>query len=317
MVHTEPRPPEGNPAGRVPEGFHPFRHPKACRKATLPDGFPHSQPPVHTLAWYSEATLCVRRSQKEWKRNGSHTFQTARRRCHHMLRTLPPTQSREFAEERDAGMQRTVDFLLGGLIGDDQARDAGCNLAVLPMRLGGFGLRSARRVVPGAYWAPLIDALHMIHERLPAVARTIAQCRRPLDGHVFVRTPEWEQLKMGVRPPPANIVEPDERPHGWQHHASSATDHFFRRTVVLSQTGAANQAHLRSHSGHGSSFALSGTPNNLEFRVEPHSFRTLVLGRMRSPPHVAEVKCEWGVTVRRQTAHWSLGTRKDTGQDLP
>ena len=84
---------------------------------------------------------------------------------------------------------------------------------------------------------------------------------------------------------------------------------------MLSQKGAANQAHLRSHSGHGSSFALSGTPNNLELGIEPHSFRTLVLERMRSPPHVAEVKCEWSVTVRRQTAHWSLGTRKDTGRE--
>ena len=87
-----------------------------------------------------------------------------------------------------------------------------------------------------------------------------------------------------------------------------------------------NQPHLRSHSGHGSSFALSGTPTKPEFRVEPHHFRTLVLERMRLPLHVAEPKCECGAELEaspggvskvRQTANKSLGTRKVTGQDLP
>ena len=68
-------------------------------------------------------------------------------RCHHMLCTLPPTQSREYAEEHDAGMQRTMEVLLGGLPGDEQARVAGVKLATLPMRLGGLWLRSAQHVV--------------------------------------------------------------------------------------------------------------------------------------------------------------------------
>ena len=42
-----------------------------------------------------------------------------------MLLTLPPTQSEEYAQEHDAGMQRTIEILLGGLPGDDHARDAG------------------------------------------------------------------------------------------------------------------------------------------------------------------------------------------------
>ena len=91
---------------------------------------------------------------------------------------------------------------------------------------------------------------------------------------------------------------------------------------MLGHAGVANQAHLRSHSGHGSSFALSGTPTNPEFKVE------LVLERMRLPLHVSKAKCEcgpigtaWGaspccVSQVRKTAHQSCGTRKDTGQDL-
>ena len=34
--------------------------------------------------------------------------------------------------------------------------------------------------------------------------------------------------------------------HGWQFHASSSSEHFFRETVVLTQSCTANQAHLRS-----------------------------------------------------------------------
>ena len=244
-------------------------------------------------------------------------LQCAGPRCHHMLRTLPPTQSREYAEEHDAGMHRTMEVRHAS---HDQTIDAGGKLATLPMRLGRLGLRSAQRVAPGAFWASWADALHMIHERLPAVARTITHklnnevegdgclgelksAAALLDHHGFVGRPEWEQLQMGVRPPPANIVEPGEWPHGWQYYASSASEHFFRRTVVLSQTGAANQAHLRSHSGHGPSFALSGTPTKPEFRVEPHHFRTLVLERMKLPLHVAEAKCECGAELDRLGRH--------------
>ena len=91
---------------------------------------------------------------------------------------------------------------------------------------------------------------------------------------------------------------------------------------MLGHAGAANQAHLRSHSGHGSSFALSGTPTNPEFKVETHHFRTLVLERMRLPLHVTEAKMRvrgrFGqlgaspccVSQVRKTAHQSFGDLK-------
>ena len=110
--------------------------------------------------------------------------------------------------------------------------------------------------------------------------------------------------------------------------ASSASEHFFKRTVVLGHAGAANQAHLRSHSGHGSSFALWDS-NQPKFKAEPHHFRTLVLERMRLPLHVTEAKCECGADLDRLGRHRAacprsgrlstraFGTRKDTGQDSP
>ena len=96
---------------------------------------------------------------------------------------------------------------------------------------------------------------------------------------------------MGVRPPSGNIVEPGEWPHGWQYHA--------------------NQAHLHSHSGHGSSFALSGTPTNPEFEVEPHHCKR---GQMRDLDSLGRHRA---ACPRSGRLHQSFGTRKVTCQDLP
>ena len=60
------------------------------------------------------------------------------------------------------------------------------------------------------------------------------------------------------------------------------TNHF-TETVVLKKTCAANQAHLCSHSVYASSLVLSGSPANLDFRVESHHVRTLDLKDMRLP----------------------------------
>ena len=70
----------------------------------------------------------------------------------------------------------------------------------------------------------------------------------------------------------------------------------------MSHAGAANQAHLGSHSGHGSSFALSGTPTNPEFKVEPQLRQ---FGA--SPCCVSQV---------RKTAHQGL-RQKTLARNLP
>ena len=43
------------------------------------------------------------------------------------------------ARTDDAGMQRTVEVLLGGFPGDDQAKEAGRQLVTLPMKLEDWG----------------------------------------------------------------------------------------------------------------------------------------------------------------------------------
>ena len=67
--------------------------------------------------------------------------------------------------------------------------------------------------------------------------------------------------------------------------------------MVFAQSCPAIQAHIRSHSGPGSSAVLHGAPTTLEFTVEPHLFRTLVLERLRLPLDVTEARCECGIPL--------------------
>ena len=77
----------------------------------------------------------------------------------------------------------------------------------------------------------------------------------------------------------------------------------------MNQTCAANQAHLRSHSGYGSSQVLHGCPSSPKFRVQPHLFRTLVLERLRLPLHVAEACCECHEMLDCQGRHRAACSR--------
>ena len=124
-----------------------------------------------------------------------------------------------------------------------------------------------------------------------------------LDRHGFVGLPQWAALQESVRPLPATDFEPSEWAHGWQHYASSASEYHFRKVIVLRQSCPANQAHLRSHSGAGSSQVLLGCPTKLEFRIAPDLFRTVILERLRLPLFVFEVRCECGYLVDGQGRH--------------
>ena len=192
--------------------------------------------------------------------------QCAGPRCHHFVRTMPPSQSDVYARGHDDGMMSTMHTLLGRLTGTPEQKTRANMIALLPSRLGGHGLRSALRLSSGAFWASWADALQMVADRLSTVADQILrsletdaptgclgelqEAARTLDSHSFVDRPTWEQLKFGARPPPFD-AESGEWQHGWQHHASSASEHHFRETVIVAMSCAADQAHLRSHSGPG------------------------------------------------------------------
>ena len=94
-------------------------------------------------------------------------LQCAGPRANHFLRTLPPSQSAEYARAHDQGMWTACQALLGGLPGDEASVEMARLIASLPMRLGGLGLRSALRTAPAAYWASVADALGVLNRRLP------------------------------------------------------------------------------------------------------------------------------------------------------
>ena len=164
-----------------------------------------------------------------------------------------------------------MDNLLGGLTGDDSQKEWAHKLA-LPMRFGGLATRSAMRMSHAAYCASWADALHMIAGRLPQVAELAQDTNQGCIGELretavrlnrkgFVNRPGWIALKDGQRPEAVEMWEPGEWHHGWQYYASSCfSEHHYRETVVLAQSCAGDQAHLRSHSGPGSADVFLGCP---------------------------------------------------------
>ena len=68
-------------------------------------------------------------------------------------------------------------------------------------------------------------------------------------------------------------------------------------TVVLAQSAAADQAHLRSHSGPGASEVFCCTPTKQEFKMQQSVFRTVILERLRLPLDITNCRCECGGSV--------------------
>ena len=100
--------------------------------------------------------------------------QCAGPRCHHFLRTMPPSSSAQYAEGHDVGMQQAMELLMEGMPGDARQQEVATQIASLPMRMGGLGIRSASRMAPAAFWASWADALPTLQERLPSISDQIA-----------------------------------------------------------------------------------------------------------------------------------------------
>ena len=101
--------------------------------------------------------------------------QSAGARANHVIRTLPPELSAEYASEHDRGMWRTVVAFLGLMPGTPEQLDRAKIVASLPMRMGGLGLRSAGRCAGAAYWASLADAIPRISYHNPTIANSVVE----------------------------------------------------------------------------------------------------------------------------------------------
>ena len=63
------------------------------------------------------------------------------------------------------------------------------------------------------------------------------------------------------------------------------------------ERGAADQAHLRSHSGLGAWDAMLGCPTGFEFQLQPELFGTLVFERLRLPLNITDETCACGAAL--------------------
>ncbi len=144
---------------------------------------------------------------------------------------MPPQQAAEFAQQHDEAIKKCLAALL--VIDDSTDEHLASEIAQLPFREGGLGLRSASRTYPAAYWASWADTLPEVKARHPQTASLLLDqlklgadsqapsiqaataSRRLLMSEGFQQCPTWEQLFEGQRPDPPTSVEPGDWAHGW------------------------------------------------------------------------------------------------------
>ena len=210
-------------------------------------------------------------------------------RANHLLRSTPPTQIQEYAQGHDNELWLCLNKLLGTT--EEAAADTTNerrNMATLPARLGGLGLRSAERTSTAAYWAGYCDALKVLKEKRPALAerflgqlerpaeeqpacmREATEARRRLQAAGFEEMPSWREAAEGtVTPSQPRDTEAGEWPHGWQFHASSVLEHNYRTIVILPPATPQRQALIRSQSGYAAGKWLTTTPKNPQTTLSP------------------------------------------------
>ena len=195
------------------------------------------------------------------------------------LRGVSPAHSGDFARNHDDGIWRCFRQILK-LSPDHRVEE----VASLPPRHGGLGLRSAQRIHPAAHWASWADALAMIQQRHPASVDTIVgvlennaesvsircllDCVRKLAETGF-EVPDWTDLAEGKVPGDEGEDDPCQPKIGWQKRAAnSIEERFFSNTV--SSLGDSERAFALSQCGPLAS-------------VDSQPFRLLLLRRLCQP----------------------------------
>ena len=228
-------------------------------------------------------------------------------RPNYLLRVLPPSQTEEFAASHDSAASACLRTLLGT---EAPAHMSSLQQlqAQLPLRLGGLGLRSARRVRFAAHWASWADCLPVLRARLPGVAaQMLAQLQNPdapgtlpciRDADMSARilradgfaAPTWEQLFEGLRPEQPEEREMGELTRGWQREASMTRDLSDLETH-FSTLDTASRALLLSQAGPHGGRAFTVLPTAPEFTFPDSHMRVLLLRRLRMQLHAGPNRC--------------------------
>ena len=182
------------------------------------------------------------------------------------------------------------------MTGDNLARQ----VATLPVRLGGLGLRSAARTATAAYWAAWVDSAKVLADKAPRVhesflrevgaAAPTADCvlellaaKRTLEEEGCTQMPSWEEAALGAAAPYEDNPDAGEWRRGWQYHASSAREHHFLRRVVVPSSSRSRRALLLSQAGRGAGRWLTAVPYSPGTTLKPLRMQVALRRRLRWP----------------------------------
>ena len=193
-----------------------------------------------------------------------------------MIRMVPPSLSVQYADDHDCAVWTSFCDIMGARPHTDD--ELAKNIATLPARHGGLGLRSARRMAPGAFWASWATSLPVIGDKMSEVAGEIvaslegeqpvgalaeaaaARCSAMGQGGAL---PTWTEIAGGAQPPqlPSEDEHESDFDRGWQYHICSLAENFFREQVVLPSCDDSRRALLLSQSGGAAGAWLRAIPS--------------------------------------------------------
>lgn len=199
---------------------------------------------------------------------------------------MPPSVSGNYAQQHDSAVWKTFCAVAAAQqLQEDQLAQ---QVATLPGRLGGMGLRAAQRTAPVAYWASWVTALPVVREKYPALATMLqshlaageaspaASVQEAARSHAVVQAagtshiPTWAEACAGAKPPPPpDGTDPADFDRGWQCHASSFSEQLFLERVVQPNCDRARLTLLLSQSGGAASAWLRAVPSEPAFTLRP------------------------------------------------
>ena len=219
-------------------------------------------------------------------------------RANHLIRIVPPSVIRDYAMRHDEALWACFCRLIEGdsLAGDTIAQQ----VASLPARFGGLGVRSAVRTSPAAYFASWVDSLPALTDKDNDLAQRIVSClehdpssvpclaeaaeaKQLLVDDGAEKLPEWREAMDRTEPPVVEDLDAGEFRKGWQSYTSSFRETSFLETVVLPASSCSRRATRLSQCGPGAGAWLSALPTHWAVRIKPLRMQVALRRRRRWP----------------------------------
>jgi hypothetical protein len=217
----------------------------------------------------------------------------------HLLRTLPPVLTEQFAKDLDAATEATLENLcrLDALTANQKAQ------LRLPLRAGGLGLRAQASLREAAYLGSWLGNLEGVRERCPsgtasaehfangdrAWARALAEAQTALAAHGVYLTEQGEVLDTPPQAPWTWHEDADDVPRA-QHALTKAVEKK-RRTDLLLRLAPEDRAWVRSCGGVGAGAWLTAAPTTEVTRFTDGDFCAAVRMRLCQEVHPSGLRC--------------------------